>query len=171
MIYNLCKQFNYQGFEVMAIHGATNNKIRNSDHNYSFENIETISTSLLSNLRNKNNFLRLIFEIVLSLILAFKCICNYKKIKDLDLIICYGPSAFLWFCVLIIKLISKAKVYYILRDIFPDWLVAVKLINNKFIIKILEFLSFPQYIVPDYIGVETEFNKSYLIKKLIKIKL
>jgi len=170
MIYNLCKQFNYQGFEVISIHGATNNKIRNSDHNYSFENIETISTSLLSNLRNKNNFLRLIFEIVLSLILAFKCICNYKKIKDLDLIICYGPSAFLWFCVLIIKLISKAKVYYILRDIFPDWLVAVKLINNKFIIKILEFLSFPQYIVPDYIGVETEFNKSYLIKKLIKKK-
>ena len=166
MIYNLCKQFNNQGFDVIAFHGAVNTEPNNSGHNYSFENIEIISTSLLSSLRNKNNFLRLIFEIVLSLTLAFRCVVNYKKLKDLDLIIWYGPSAFLWLCVLIIKLISKAKVYYILRDIFPDWLVAVKLIKNKFVIKTLEFLSFPQYIVPNYIGVETDFNKKYLEKRL-----
>lgn len=166
MIYNLCKQFNNQGYKVISVHGAVNSKPKNFDHNYSFENIEIISSSLLSSFRNKNNLLRLIFEIVLSLALTFRCIVNYKKFRDLDLIIWYGPSAFLWFCVITIKLITKAKIYYILRDIFPDWLVAVKLIQNKFIIKILELLSFPQYIIPDCIGVETEYNKKYLEQKL-----
>ena len=167
MIYNLCKQFNYQGYEVISIHGAMNTKFQNIDDNYSFENIEIISTKIFSNLRNVNNFMRLFFEISLSIILTVKCMLNYKKFNNLELIVWYGPSSFLWLTVFIIKIISKVKVYYILRDIFPDWLVAVKLIKNKFIIKILETLSFPQYVVPNFIGVETDFNKSYLVKKLI----
>ena len=170
MIYNLCNQLTQGGYKVLAIHGTVDQKKNtlNTIKNYSFENIEIISTSCLSNLRNKNYFLRLFFEITLSVTLAFKCVYNYKKIKNIDLIIWYGPSAFLWFCVLIIKLISKAKVYYILRDIFPDWLIALQVLKSKFVIKALKILTFPQYLVPDKIGVETEFNLKYLQSNLKK---
>jgi hypothetical protein len=166
MTYNLCKKFNKEDYRVITIHGA--NKTMNENHNYSYEDIDAISTSFLAELRNMNNFMRLIFEVALSIILAIKCIYNYKKLKHIEFIIWYGPSSFLWLTVLVIKLISKVKVYYILRDIFPDWLISIKLIKNKYIIKTLEICSFPQYVVPDVIGVETEFNVEYLCAKLKK---
>ena len=164
MIYNLCKQFHCEGFDVISIHGTS--KPKKIQQNYSFKNIDIISSSFLSKLRNKNHFLRLVFEIALSIVLGLKAIFHYKKIRQLDLIVWYGPSSFLWITVLIVKIISKANVYYILRDIFPDWLVAVNLVNNKYIIQLLNFLSFPQYIIPNRIGVETKFNQVYLTKKL-----
>ena len=58
-------------------------------------------------------------------------------------------------------------VYYILRDIFPDWLINVGIVKNPILIKILKIISDPQYYVSDVIGVETYKNIN-IIKKKIK---
>ena len=65
------------------------------------------------------------------------------------------------------KLISKAPIYYILRDIFPEWLQSIGLLKNKILFMFLNFLTYPQYICPDKIGIESPENLS-LIKKKIK---
>ena len=67
-----------------------------------------------------------------------------------------------------LKIKNNSKVYYIQRDIFPDWLYGLGIIKNKLLKMILNFLTYPQYMVPDIIGVETEFNKKYLLKKKLK---
>ena len=171
MIYNLANNFASKKIEVICIHSgfdpnSRRKKISNRFLNYNISNLTFLTTSFLLSFRNKSYYHRFIFEISVSIILALKCLLNYKKIKDIDLIVWYGPSPFLWIVVFTIKIFKKVPVYYILRDIFPDWVINLKIINNKFIIFLLKTLSFPQYTVSDRIGVETEFNKQYLIKRL-----
>ena len=67
-----------------------------------------------------------------------------------------------------LKIKNNSKVYYIQRDIFPDWLYGLGIIKNKLLKMILNILTYPQYMVPDIIGVEIEFNKKYLMKKKVK---
>ena len=35
--------------------------------------------------------------------------------------------------------------YYILRDIFPDWLIDLGIIKNKVIVSLLKLITYPQY--------------------------
>jgi len=174
MIYNLGRHLSDKEINVTFIYGGLNpeEKIQiqqNTFFNYKLEDTNIISSKFLISFRNKTNFMRFIYEIMLSIILATKSLFFFKT-RNFDLIIWYGPSSFLWFTVLIIKTISKAKVYYILRDIFPDWLINLKVVKNKIVILILKFLSYPQYIIPDIIGVETEENLLYLKNKQINFK-
>ena len=60
---------------------------------------------------------------------------------------------------------KQVPVYYVLRDIFPDWLIFLKVVKNSFIIWLLNKLTNPQYTVSDIIGVETKENLHYLEKK------
>ena len=92
-------------------------------------------------------------------------IVNFKKFNSIDIIFWYGPSSFLWLPVLCIKLISKGRLVYILRDIFPDWLFSVGIIKNKLVYYILSLLSKPQYIIPEVIFVESKENIKLLSKK------
>jgi len=69
----------------------------------------------------------------------------------------------------ILKKITKAPLYLILRDIFPDWLVNIGIIKNKILIKFLKLITYPQFIIPDIIGCES-IKDTNLVKKKIKNK-
>lgn len=168
MIYNLSKSLVYEGAIVTCLHSGKNplqNKTIFND--YDLVGLNFITLDLFSFLRNKNIFLRFIFEIMLSIFLSIKIIFLYKKIKNINLIIWYGPSAFLWFPAFVMKLISRASIYYILRDIFPEWLQSIGLLKNKILFMFLNFLTYPQYMCPDKIGIESPENLQ-LIKKKVK---
>ena len=170
MIYNLSKYLYDKNFNILCIHGASKKTIDydslfNENRN---KNIDFINTKLLQSFRSKNHVFRFIFEVFLSIILTLKCLLKINKTSNIDLIIWYGPSSFLWLPVFFLKIKNNSKVYYIQRDIFPDWLYGLGIIKNKLLKMILNFLTYPQYMVPDIIGVETEFNKKYLLKKKIK---
>ena len=65
----------------------------------------------------------------------------------------------------LLKLFSRSPVYYILRDIFPDWLIDLGLIKNKLLFSVLKLISYPQYLIPNTIGVESDFNLNFLKAK------
>ena len=165
MIYNLSKEFSERNIKVTCVFSG--NIDRKVKRQYSCDNITFITTGVFKSLRNKSLAFRFIFEISTSIILAFKCFLYFKNKKQTELIIWYGPSVFLWFVVWTLKFSKKIPVYYILRDIFPDWLIALKVVKNPIIVRLLRLLSNPQYYVSDIIGVETYENVSYLKKKLI----
>lgn len=170
MIYNLSKSLVNEGAIVTCMHSGKN-PIQNQAifENYDLEGLNFITLDFLTFLRNKNIFLRFIFETTFSIFLSFKICINFNKIKNTKLIIWYGPSAFLWLPAIIMKFISKAPIYYILRDIFPDWLQSVGLIKNKILFMFLNLLTYPQYIYPDKIGIESPENL-LLVKKKVKNK-
>ena len=165
MIYNLSRKISDNGVEITCIFSGENPNLGNLEYN--FNNINFITTNIVKSFRNKSLIYRFIFEIFTSISLSIKCFFYFKKEKKLDLIIWYGPSVFLWLVVLILKKINKVPVYYILRDIFPDWLINVGIVKNPILIKILKIISDPQYYVSDVIGVETYKNIN-IIKKKIK---
>jgi hypothetical protein len=167
MIYNLSKTIAGHGIEVTCVFSGQK---PDDNFNYDIKNIKFITTDIFNSFRQKSLVHRFFFEIATSVVLLIKCICLLPKNHKIDLVIWYGPSVFLWIIVFFIKWVHKMPVYYILRDIFPDWLVNVGLVKNYFIIKILKLLSNPQYYVSDIIGVETIKNIEIIKKKVKKKK-
>jgi hypothetical protein len=168
MIYNLSQMLVDKNINVTcAFSGIIDEDIKKK---YKFDRINFINTNILTSFRNKALILRFCFEISTAIVLAVKCFFYFNKRKDLDLIIWYGPSVFLWIVVKAINFSKKIPVYYILRDIFPDWLISLKVVKNFYIIWLLKKISNPQYTVSDVIGVEASENIIYLNKKGVKTK-
>jgi colanic acid biosynthesis glycosyl transferase WcaI len=168
MIFNLARSFSDDGYKVTCIFGGDspiNEKNKRLLNIYNLNGINIIYSKFLIDFRNKTNVHRFLYEVILSATLAFKCLFYPKSFK-FDLVVWYGPSAFLWFPVYVLKIRHKVPVYYILRDIFPDWLWAINVIKSKFLFNFLNFLSLPQYVVPNIIGLETKKNMNYLKKKI-----
>ena len=173
MIYNLSHEFIKNDIEVICVFGSSkkdhwrihNNKIKN----YEISKIKVISSYFMSDLREGSYYSRFVYEIILSLSLCTKIIKNRKLFYGVNLIIWYSPSSFLWMPAFILKKITKAPLYLILRDIFPDWLVNIGIIKNKILIKFLKLITYPQFIIPDIIGCES-IKDTNLVKKKIKNK-
>lgn len=167
MIYNLACSFLEDDYEVTCIFGGVNPKLNlnKSNQKFSLSGVNLVSSKFLIKYREKSNFHRFIYEIILSIILSIKSILNSENHK-FDMIIWYGPSSFLWLPALILKLKHKVKVYYILRDIFPDWLFQTNIIKSKILYNFLNILALPQFFVPNVIGLETEGNVNYLKAKI-----
>lgn len=166
MIYNLSRELIKNNFEVTCVFSGIVDE--NLIKNYDLYGINKITTNFLSRLRNKSLFERFVFEVSTAFILAIKCFF-YRK-KNIDLVIWYGPSVFLWIVVKSLTLFRKVPVYYILRDIFPDWLIHLRIIKNPILIFFLEILCKFQYTVSDVVGVETIENVNYLLEKRHNIK-
>ena len=176
MIYNLSVGLVSRNIEVVCLFGSSKTDLMaiksNQVPNYDLTNITFIGSSFMNSLRNGSYFFRFSFEIILALSLSFKILKNKNILQDIDLIICYCPSAFLWMPSLVLKLITKSPVYLILRDIFPDWLINVGIIKNKFLFSFLTLISYPQFLVPNIIGCEsksdTDFIKNKNKKKIVE---
>lgn len=164
MIYNLSKELASKGIEVTCVVSADVTK--DFKKKYNCEEINFINTKLFEKLRNKSLILKFLYEILTALTLALKVYFFTDKKKSIDLIIWYGPSVFYWLVVYVLNLKKTIPVYYILRDIFPDWLVTLKVVKNPLIIWFLKLLSDPQYKVSNVIGLETLQNVYYLQNKL-----
>ena len=163
MMYNLSQELVKKKLNITcAFSGKLKKNIKN---NYQLSQTNLISTNIFQSFRDKSLIFRFIFEISTAIILAIKCYFYFKN-KKLDLIVWYGPSAFLWIVVKVVNFSKQVPVYYVLRDIFPDWLIFLKVVKNSFIIWLLNKLTNPQYTVSDIIGVETKENLHYLEKKI-----
>ncbi len=170
MVYNLSKELASRRIEVTCVVSADVTK--DFKKKYHCEEIKFISTILFEKLRNKSLISRFLYEILTALTLALKVYFFTNKKKSIDLIIWYGPSVFYWLVVWVLNFKKNIPVYYILRDIFPDWLVTLNVVKNPLIIWFLRLVSVPQYRVSNIIGLETLQNVHYLQNKLsIKKKI
>ena len=168
MICNLANELNQNDYKVTCVYGGYSYQdillhCQASEVRF-LDDVQLINSSAFLSLRKGGNFRRFLYEILLSVLLFVKVLLFLNK-KKFDLVIWYGPSSLLWPVVFLIKLLSKAKVYYVLRDIFPNWLIDLGVIKNKLLINFLKIVSSPQFLVPDVIGVETEQNLQYVLSK------
>ena len=172
MIYNLSRGLVEKNIEVICVFGSSkseNWQINNNKlENHNLENIKIISSNFLCILRDGSYYSRFLFEIGLSFSLCLKIIKYRKLFSNVDLIIWYSPSAFLWLPAFFLKKIIKAPLYLILRDIFPDWLMNIGLVKNKILIKFLQLTTLPGFIIPDTIGCESIKDTKTIKKKFMK---
>ena len=85
-----------------------------------------------------------------------------NKIRKYDVLIWYSPTIFWGPLIAILSIFRKSYRYLILRDIFPQWSVDLKIIKKgSFANVILNYFENLQYIVADKIGVNSEGNLSY----------
>ena len=89
---------------------------------------------------------------------------RYLAIK-FDGVIWYSPTIFLSFFVHYLKFKCKCPAYLILRDIFPEWLVDMKLIGTGFIYRVLKLAEYYQYSLATTIGVQAFGNLQYFSRK------
>ena len=121
--------------------------------------------------RGNNSFLkRFFFELLISFRIFFLML-KMKKIRKYDVLIWYSPTIFWGPLIAILSIFRKSYRYLILRDIFPQWSVDLKIIKKgSFANVILNYFENLQYIVADKIGVNSEGNLSYFKNKEKKIK-
>ena len=108
MIYNLSQELVKKKFNITcAFSGKLEKDIKK---NYELNQTNLISTNIFQSFRDKSLVFRFIFEISTAIILAIKCYFYFKN-KQLDLIIWYGPSVFLWIVVKVVNFSKQATVY------------------------------------------------------------
>ncbi len=83
-----------------------------------------------------------------------------------DQIIYFSPSAFWGTLVKRLKSLWGCKTYMVQRDIFPEWLVQLKLVKSPLGISLLKKLTQEQYRVADTIGAQSRKDVIYLRAKL-----
>ena len=94
-------------------------------------------------IRSKNKILKFIAEFCMSFVIFYNFKKKFKLSLKPNLIICYSPSIFFGYLIKKLYLLNtKVKKILILRDIFPDWLVAAKILNKKtltyFLLKLIQ---------------------------------
>ena len=103
--------------------------------------------------------------------LAFFCLWRRGTSKlKFDAVIVYSPSIFWCFLIYLVKIRHKCFVYLILRDIFPDWLLDLGLLNRNFAFAFLSKIADFLYSQSDIIAVQSPSNSALISNKNAKFR-
>ena len=160
MLNSLAKYIYNQNIELIVVtpHNDSKNKIDISNEG-GYNHVKFYCPYL----KSKNLILRTIGEFLLSKFF----IKNSKKLnnyfKNIDFIISYSPTIFFGPYIKYLKKDFKIeKSYLILRDIFPQWIIDLKILSNKnpiyFIFKYYEKIL---YFNSTKIGIQSRNNSKY----------
>jgi glycosyltransferase involved in cell wall biosynthesis len=81
-----------------------------------------------------------------------------------DGVVWYSPPIFFGPLILKLKRASRCPAYLILRDIFPEWAVDLKLLRKGPTYAFFKGVAELQYAAADIIGVQTPSNRSFLAR-------
>lgn len=85
-----------------------------------------------------------------------------SKFKDINRVIVYSPTVF-WGLTLMLANVERNKVYYVLRDIFPLWIVQAGILTQKSIAyKVLDLIARLQFKTAEKIFVQSDFDRELL---------
>lgn len=116
-----------------------------------------------------SNIIRFFAELFYSVASYFKFYGDSNKYNG---IIVYSPTIFLSITAFFLKIKYRCKVYLILRDIFPQWLIDLGLIHeNSLIEKLLRMFETFQFKVADKIGIQSIGNSSFITQKVSQGKV
>lgn len=132
------------------------------------DGIKVITIRGLKTKGNYNLFIRAINEFVTPFLMICALLINRYNFKNVNGIIWYSPTIFFSPLIYVIKKISKAKAYLILRDHFPEDLVNIGVMKNKLIVLLFKFFNKFQFNIADKIGVQSKNSKYYLNKYKIR---
>lgn len=162
-IYDLCEEFIRNNHKVTIILPSI--LIKKKVESFFYKGIKVINFKT-KNFPKKNLIFRGLSELNMFIffILNFREIVKFHLDDSYDGIIWYSPTIFFGPIVKIIKSKYKCPSYLILRDIFPQWMLDLKLINKGLSYYILKFFELYQYKQADVIGVQSKGNLQYFDK-------
>ena len=139
----------------------------NPDAKFFFNNqvINGIKVVTIKGLRTQGNYnflIRGMNELLTPILMISALLINRFSFKEVKGIIWYSPIIFFAPIVYLIKKITKAKTYLILRDHYPEELVNIGVLKNKLIFSVLKFFNRLQFNIADKIGVQSKNSKYYL---------
>jgi glycosyltransferase involved in cell wall biosynthesis len=101
----------------------------------------------------------------MALILSIKILSARRSAFTVSKILFISPSVFMVFPSVILKKITKAQIYLILRDMFPFWLVDIGRLNGESIVfKFLKKIADFQMNSSNFIGVESNNSLHFFLK-------
>lgn len=116
-----------------------------------------------TSIEGKSMLRRLLVEIMYPFTLLKSINSSGINTKQFDGIVCYSPSIFFGLFIWYLKYKSKCKSYLILRDVFPNWALDLKIVS-KFTFSILNIFALFQYKIADRIGVQSPSSQTLLEK-------
>lgn len=157
-LYDLALELIHQGYRVTVFTPLSSYFQRSH-----IENMDGVHVVKLysPNIRNVGGFLRFLFEVSMPFFMLYQLRKIKFDLKIFDGIIWYAPSIFHTPLVKRIKRASKCKVYLILRDMFPQWLLDVGILKHGIIFRFLKYFENLQNATPDFIGVQSPGNLDY----------
>lgn len=117
-------------------------------------------------IRDVNIIRRAIGEILMPFTMILSLIGSRVCSSKVDLVVWYSPSIFFGPFVWFLKFRSSCKSYLILRDLFPEWLVDLRIMKKGVIYYFFKVVAEFQYSVADCIGVQSHSNLAYFKKRL-----
>jgi glycosyltransferase involved in cell wall biosynthesis len=139
LLLDLCEDLVSTGYKVKVITGNSAgelNKKNKISRKESYKGIEILR------LRNTSfNKYKMIGRVLNYITFHFLVFFQVLFIEKPDLLLVMSTPPFISFYGLILKKLKKVKTIYIIQDLFPDLVVELGKIKNKFLINILENLS------------------------------
>ncbi len=106
--------------------------------------------------KNKRLALRFISEVSMSTSLTASILFKAGNAEKIDLLLWISPSIFNLLPAFILKKRNGAKIYLMLRDMFPYWAANIGIISRKGVVfKLLKTIADAQMSLADRIGVES----------------
>ena len=166
-IYDLLKKISTKNKSVDFYFPITG-KYKKASRHYSISNINFFPIGF-NYFKKKNFFIRGISELILPFIMLKKIKENEKKFKK---IIIFSPSIFFGLIMKALKKRFNCKVFLLLRDVFPDWVMQKNkyLWANPFFL-FAKFISYFQFYNSDVIATQSVYDKIVLKKRFPKKKI
>jgi glycosyltransferase involved in cell wall biosynthesis len=161
-IKDLAIELKKQGHTPVVITSSPDVKFFYKDSKVNGIRIIKIKGFLIKN--NYNYIIRGINELITPFVMISALFINKFSFNKVRGIIFYSPIIFFGPLIYFIKKITKAKVFLILRDHYPEDLVNIQIIKNKLIILFFKFFNKLQFNIADKIGVQSKNSKYYLEK-------
>jgi glycosyltransferase involved in cell wall biosynthesis len=160
-LYDLSKEFVKQKHKVFVLVPS-----QGARHRCIVKVIEGVNVIYLKTIKTQDaGYIRRTVEEMLT---PFFMMRNLDKnvfgTSNIDSVIWYSPSIFFGIIASNLKKIYKCKGYLIVRDIFPEWLYDMRLINRGFAYYFFKFVAEYQYFVADIIGIQSPGNKAYFLR-------
>ena len=149
-------------YKIKIILIIPDNTLKEPYEIYNKDNIKVLKYRL-KNIKKQPYILRAFYEVSIS----YRIIYLIKKtniISKLDGVIWYSPTIFYGPLVKWLKKKYNCKAFCILRDIFPQWILDLKIIKKGLIYYLFKIFENHQYNAADVIAVQSENNKNYFKK-------
>ena len=165
---DLAEEFSVNNHQVTVITPTSNFNEKSSLKNYDnyqlfrFRSFKIVDVGFTRRALN---------ELFLPITFLFSYFFSQIKREKFNYIIWYSPSIFLSPIIWLINRKPKAKTYLILRDIFPEWTIDLKLMKEGIIYKFFKFVASFQYKIADVIGIQSESNFEIIKNKVSSKKV
>ena len=161
---DLAEEFVRLGHEITVIVPSAG--VKNS---WMIEAVNGVQVLRLSALRTKD--IGYVRRTLAELLMPFAMLRNIRKSPlgsvKWDAVVWYSPSIFFGPLVAAFKRATNCRSYLVLRDIFPEWAVDMKLMRRGLAYRFFKLIERYQYSVADTIGVQSAPNLGY-VAKLVK---